>query len=154
MSYRVRIMILASLLALTSGCGKRQEMRSIEAEETAAGIWQTSWVDPQIVLGDSLFTLIRAERIDSFVVAKLDPHTISTRSVEFHVAQSGCPVSVNLLDRRGQLVRPVLLKSLRAGYYKLSLDFSRIPPEAIRAGHYQLKADVCGEVRTADVQRD
>jgi hypothetical protein len=127
------------------GCGKRQMFDRFGTEVSADGYYETAWVDPQIVVSDSLFTLIRAERIDSFYVDR-PAYAVSAAiaSLTFHVDEQSCFTAVNLLNAEGKIVKPFLVQNLSQGYYKLTVDLSSYLSEHYPDTHFYLKADYCG----------
>ncbi|MEW6051368.1 MAG: hypothetical protein AB1644_09955 [Candidatus Zixiibacteriota bacterium] len=141
------------LLVFLGGCGRGRGGPGEERAE-GQGTWETTWVDPQIVATDSLYTLIRSQRVDSFLLTRPIREARQSPSIVFQVVRSGCPTAVNLFDGRQRLLRPLLVKDLSPGYYKLTLDFSRVDLIQFPRGRYFLKAESCGSVRTAYVSRD
>jgi len=134
------------LLALVVfGCSKRQTFDRFGTEISEGGYFETAWIDPQIVVSDSLFTLIRAKRVDSFYVNRpAYPVSATITSLTFHVDEQSCLTTVNLLNAAGEVVKPLLVRNLSPGYYKLTVDLSRLPPERHPDTHFYLKADYCG----------
>ena len=134
------------LLALVVfGCGKRQTFDRFGTEISEGGYFETAWIDPQVVISDSLFTLIRAERIDSFYVDRpAYPVSATITSLTFHVDEQSCLTTVNLLNAAGEVIKPLLVRNLRPGYYKLTVDLSRFPQDRYPDTHFYLKADYCG----------
>ncbi len=143
--------LLGALAAL--GCGKKRQMFDrFGTEISEGGHFETAWVDPQIVISDSLFTLIRAERIDSFYVNRSAPSVpTATTSLTFYVSEPSCPTTVNLVNSAGEVVEHMLVRNLRQGYYKLSVDPNRFPPERYLDTHLYIKADYCGRLVTQPV---
>lgn len=140
------------LLLVVVGCHGR---RGGGMEETApsTAIWETTWVDPQLVMTERMFTLIRSARLDSFVVKRPTPVGVGSQSLVWQVSERNCTATVNLLDSRGTVVRPLLVRQLEPGHYKLTMDFSRIDYEELPSGEYSLRVDNCGETRSAKVVR-
>lgn len=140
------------LLALVAGCHGR---RGGGTEETMAEpvIWETTWVDPQLVLTEKMFTMIRSVRLDSFVVKHPTPVGVGSQSVVWRVTANGCRASVDLVDRRGAIVRPLLVRQLDPGYYKLTLDFSRIDYAELPQGEYRLRVEYCSETTSTRIVR-
>ncbi len=133
------------LAVIVFGCGKRQMVDRFGTEISAGGYFETAWIDPQIVVSDSLFTLIRAKRVDSFYVNRPTyPVSATITSLMFHVDEQSCLTTVNLLNAAGEVVKPLLVRNLSPGYYKLTVDLSRLPPERHPDTHFYLKADYCG----------
>ncbi len=146
---------LLSLGVITASCGRHPGGEQIEerSQATPEGTWEIAWVDPQIVLSDSLFTLIRSERLDSFPVTKPNP-TAAAPSIVFTITSASCPVTVNLMNSRDMIVSPLLMQTLKPGHYKLTLDFSHFNYVHFPRGQYRLKANSCGLNRTVYVNRD
>ena len=128
------------LTVLLGGCAQRAPEPSGEQKD----YFETAWIDPQIIISDSLFTLIRASRIDSFPVDTPVIESITIPSVSFEVARGDCPVVVNILDEKSAgVIWPLLVKNLDPGFYKLTLDFSRIDFRTLPPGYYVLKVVNC-----------
>ena len=128
------------LIVILNGCGQRPPGPPEEQKD----YFETAWIDPQIVISDSLFTLIRASRIDSFPTDTPVIESITIPSVSFEVARADCPVVVNILDEKSAgVVWPLLVKNLDPGFYKLTLDFSRIDFRTLPPGYYVLKVVNC-----------
>ncbi len=128
-----------------TGCGKRQTVVYDQPEVSTQGYYETAWVDPQILISDTLYTLIAARRIDSFYVDEpLNPLEPMAPAIEFHVDQAGCFTSVNLLDERSAVIRPLLARNLSYGYYKVTVNVSKISPWLSSTGTYFLKVEYCG----------
>ena len=129
---------------LLSSCGRRapvSEERPVLQQEHQYEIF---WIDPQIVAADSLITLIRAERIDSANVEPSDLTLNRPASVELRVFEAACTATVDLLDADLRLVRPLLLKRLDYGYYRLTLNVERFREPSLPSGRYFLRAEFCG----------
>lgn len=142
------------LFALWS-CGHRHQVGEEQLESgQVISLWETTWVDPQVVLSDSMFTLIRADRVDSFMVTNSKQLSPKGPSVSFTVRSQNCRAIVNLFDSRDHLVLPLLAQSLRPGYYKLTVDFSRCSYEQIPRGQYHLKASTCSQASSSAISRD
>jgi hypothetical protein len=128
------------VIAVFGGCAKRPP----SPQEEQKDFYETAWIDPQIVITDSLFTLIRASLIDSFPVDTPVVESITIPSVAFEVTRGDCPVVVNILDEKSAgVVWPLLVKNLEPGFYKLTLDFSRIDFRTLPPGYYILKVFNC-----------
>ncbi|MFZ1682540.1 MAG: hypothetical protein WAU88_00280 [Candidatus Zixiibacteriota bacterium] len=156
---RCSLPVIVTLLALV-GCGPKTvvqpHQRPEEPIKISEGVWQLAWVDPSVVYSDSIFTLIRASRLDSFLVSpgkltKELPYAAesATKSsgpsgvIKFE-APGGCPVSVLM---KGDLVsvHPLSAVSLAPGIYKLTCDLSKTSLRQFPAGPYQVSIS-CGQV--------
>ena len=129
-------------LILVTGCIKRPAV--YDKPEIAEGIWEKAWVDPVIIMSDSLFTLIRSDRIDSFYVD--DPFSaVGIKSLEFTIPDSICFVYVKLENDFNGTITPLLAHKLNAGYYKLT-------PTKKAGEILKLRADICGEKKTVFIK--
>ncbi|MBD3331367.1 hypothetical protein GF356_00835 [candidate division GN15 bacterium] len=134
---------LALLMAIFAGCGRDKVQVLPEAEEPQVR-YELAWIDPQIVMGDTLFTLIRAARVDSFVVEGPDTGSAGAAQLVFQVEQPSCFVAVNLVDASGDVYLPVLARNLPSGFYKLSLDGTMLTPVPGIGAPVLMRALVCG----------
>lgn len=113
-------------------------------EEISPANYQIAWVDPEIILTDSLFTLIRSERIDSFLVTEPLDEEDRVSSIRFEIIQPDCPVIINIESSQfARVVQPVLMKNLNPGYYKFTLHQDRYDPESLPPGTYILQLTHC-----------
>ena len=137
------LFLLLTLTVIVNGCGRLGRMS--DEDRTPQVYYETAWIDPQIVISDSLFTLIRSERIDSFIVDRPSPEADGTTSISFKVPGMTCPVVINILDEKSARVfKPLLVKELPTGYYKLSLNTAQVSYRTLPPGYYVLKVDNCG----------
>ena len=142
---------LAILIAIV-GCGKKTLYNMPAVEQT--GYYETAWIDPAVVLEDEWYTLLRSDRVDSFYV-KIKPgeNLPMAPAIEFQVSQFECLTYVNLMNGRQEIIRPLLVKNLGYGYYKLTFNIGRLKREEMPAGDYFLKAEYCGFTVIADLGR-
>jgi len=148
-----KICLLATLATATImvGCGRKT---SIVPEQKI--LWQdnkyeTLWVEPQIVLADSLMTLIRSDRIDSIRADQTTTAHPGRPSIEIRIYETSCNVSVGLTDTDFRLVYPLLIRNLTRGYYQLTVNVDRFDRPLIVPGPYYLRAEYCGQVRMTAV---
>lgn len=153
MRYTPKICLLLALMLFTAlvGCGRKT---SIVPEQKI--IWQdnkyeTLWVDPQIVLADSLMTLIRSDRIDSIRADQTTTARPGRPSIEIRIYEPFCNVSVDLTDSEFRLVHPMLVRNLTRGYYQLTVNLDRFDRLAFGLGDYYLRADYCGQTQMTSV---
>ena len=151
--YVYKICLFLALAATTAlvGCGRKA---SIVPEQNI--IWQddkyeTLWVEPQIVLADSLMTLIRSNRIDSILADQTTTARPGRPSIEIRIYEPFCNVSVDLTDSKFRLVHPMLVRNLTQGYYQLTINLDRFDRLAFGLGEYYLRADYCGQVHMTSV---
>jgi hypothetical protein len=144
------LVLMALALVLIVGCGKGPPSVYDQPGIPEVGRWETVWVDPQLVLSDTLFTLITAGRVDSAYNEKADPFEGGPASVEFAIADVSCPVIINIEDHTGHVEHPLLVRSLPAGFYKFTFHSDSYDP-LTASPHYFLVADICGEKQRISV---
>lgn len=133
------------LLLLGVGCGKRQTVIYDQPEISPSGYWEKAWVEPKIVISDSLFTLIRSDFVDSFYVEEPpDLKQPVAPSLFMPVLQTDCFVVANLLDDRGEVVRPLIAQKMRYGYYQLTINEAALDPTVTGGGMLYVKVNYCG----------
>lgn len=135
--------LIVIVLTVLASCGRKV---GPGAEQAEVFPYETLWVDPQIILSDTLLTLIRADRIDSVLIDPTDPTFARSASVEIRIYGLPCNVSVNLLDAGGQLLHPIMVKNLPQGFYRLTVEFGRFSDPLLPPGDYVLQADYCGQI--------
>ncbi|MCH7948638.1 MAG: hypothetical protein IIC66_12660, partial [candidate division Zixibacteria bacterium] len=119
-----RLTIILILIIALAGCGKKTLYNMPAVDQT--GYYETAWIDPSVVLEDEWYTLLRSDRVDSFYVEiKPGDNKPLAPSVEFKVSQFECLTSVNLMNGRQEIIRPLLVKNLKFGYYKLTFNIGR-----------------------------
>jgi len=149
MATRFFITIAILFVFTFTGCGQKARIADEQIVVWQDSPYETLWVEPQIVLADSLMTLIRSDRIDS-VLADPSPSMPQPRTaIEIRIFQPSCNVSVGLFDADLRLVRPLLVRNLTTGFYRLTVNVDRFQKPALPPGSYFLKTDYCGEVRMA-----
>lgn len=114
-----------------SGCQSNHRTRQVNQPpvpkgSVAGGEYELVWANPQIILADTVCTLIRASRIDSLPVDKRFPSANSLPSVEFEIPASGCTVSAVLTNAAGAITRTLLFRQLGRGSYRLSPERSLV----------------------------
>jgi hypothetical protein len=115
------------------------------------GHYETAWVDPELIVSDSLITLIRSDRVDkAFVTDKEKRLGENQPSLEFVITQEFCTVEVNMVGSKSVLVEPLFSGTLRPGNYKLTVDPSRIDPD-LKRQKLSIKADFCGRKKSFDI---
>ena len=160
MTNRVCYLLILTLLTVLLGCGEGVHVLPHQQPEqpiaTKDAIWQQAWVDPEVIYSDSLFTLIRADRIDSFLVA---PGTISPEipdisvqsprpargagAIKFQIWAGSCTPTVTLTG--GSIaISSDLPRNLPVGFYKLTCDLSGVSPGHFPLGSYRVKITYCG----------
>ena len=138
-------------LCAMGGCGKRQTVIYNQPEISSGGHWETAWIDPQIVLTDTLFTLIRTEQVDSFFIDEPLSNEPLPAAVHFQVDAPQCFVAVSLVDHNRAVFLPLIAQTLSQGYYKFTLYPHRLDPaHRLRSGLF-LKAFYCGKTRLEPV---
>jgi len=147
--YRYLTLMLLCLVLSLSGCGRRVSISEEKPVLQEAGLYEIFWVDPQIVVADSLITLFRSDRIDSAKVEPVNMTLHRSAAVELRIAQPTCHAMVDLLDSELRLVRPLLLKNLGYGFYRLTLNIDRFREPSLPSGRYFLRAEFCGRSEMA-----
>ena len=148
-AYKICLLLALVLTTVLVGCGRKARITDEQRVIWQDSPYETLWVEPQIVLADSLMTLIRSDRIDS-VLADPSPSMPQPRTaIEIRIFQPSCNVSVGLFDADIRLVRPLLVRNLTTGFYRLTVNVDRFQKPALPPGSYFLKTDYCGEVRMA-----
>jgi len=141
--------VMLCLVFLLSGCARRVSISEEKPVMQEAGPYEIFWVDPQIVVADSLITLIRSERIDSAIVEPSSMTIHRPAAVGLRIAQPTCNAMVDLLDSNLRLVRPLLMKKLGYGFYRLTLNVDRFREPSLPPGRYFLRAEFCGRTEMA-----
>ncbi len=150
----MRSFIVGVGLLLLVGCGKKQTIIYDQPSFPTGGRYEIAWVDPELVFSDTLFTLIRSDRIDSLYVKKPDMYARVVPSIRFDINEDKCNVAVNLLDTHLRVVIPLFVRRLPAGYYKLTFNPDRLSVGAGRSASHYLQVDFCDRsVRKAFVVR-
>lgn len=137
----------ATLVVLLNlpGCFRQDPSQQLPDE---SGHFELAWVEPKILLSDSLFTLIRAERLDSFFVAEAGYGTdrVAT-SLVFEIVDLGCFVRIGLFEPGGTMVYSFVAQKLPKGVYKFKFDRLRYAAPLLDAPYYYLTADYCGQIQ-------
>ena len=140
----VLILFTISLIAIIAGCGKKPSLIYDRPEAPQDRYYEIAWVDPQIIVADSLYTLIRADRIDSFKVkGSTEALLTQDRSLIFRIDDPECFTFINLLDSDGRVIRPLLARNLGQGFYMFSLQMNALPTWDPRPQQYILKGEIC-----------
>ncbi|MBU0985041.1 MAG: hypothetical protein KKA42_14300, partial [candidate division Zixibacteria bacterium] len=134
---------------LLSACSNRPKLPDESADPTANDMIETVWVDPQIVLSDTLMTLIKADRIDTLLLAPGEITGKRGASIEIAVTEPLCNVDIRLLDAAGQQIRPLVYRPLARGFYRLTFNYRRLNFLPLMPGTYSLTADYCGQSKTS-----
>lgn len=147
-----KYLISVAILIAMVGCGKKTLYNMPAVEQT--GYYEKAWIDPAVVLEDEWYTLLRSDRVDSFYVEiKPGQNQQLAPAIEFKISQFECLTYVNLMNGHQQTIRPLLVKNLKFGYYKLTFNIGRLKREEMPAGDYFLKAEYCGFTVIADLGR-
>lgn len=138
--------VISLLIAVFTGCGKRQTLIYNQPELTPeVGYYERAWVDPQLIYTDSILTIIRSDRVDSFYVEKPQKNfNEKIITVAFEIKDETCFTSILLLDISGALISVLASDDLSFGQYKVSFNPSRINYVQPGANRFYLKTDFCG----------
>lgn len=140
------------VLCLVASCGRGPGRYGYERPKSKEPlVWQTAWVDPRIVVSDTVLTLFQAGRIDSLQVEKSRAGQPTNSAVEFQIESPSCDVEINLLDSQYRLIRHLMRKSLAAGYYKLTLNPGVAKRLIIVTGEYVLSVHYCRKAASGPV---
>ncbi len=135
--------ILLFFIIIIFGCGKKQTINFNQPELPGVTYYEKAWVEPKIVLTDSIFTLIKAARLDSFLVDKPMKYQSSIdNSLQFHIAEDSCFTIINMQDPDGTVIKSFIARFLKSGFYKVTLDLSRLS-EQYKYPYYFLKVKYC-----------
>ncbi len=138
------ILVSISILISLTNCGKRPSLVYDRPGAPNERYYEIAWVDPRIIVSDSLITLITSERIDSFKVeASSEALLTQDRSLIFRIDQPECFTFINLIDSKGQVIKPLLARNLARGYYMFSLQMNALPAWQPRSPQYFLKGEIC-----------
>ncbi len=148
------VSVVALTMILPGGCS-RPPQPVYDLPVVPSGYWETAWVEPRIIMADSVFTLIRADRVDSIWVElnRQQPPNESP-AIEFAVPTDSCFVAVNLAvaNHRG-IAYPLIARSFPRGNYKLSLNLPLTLEEFPPRGALEFRANVCGTMKVIPVIR-
>jgi len=115
------------------------------------GHYETAWVDPELIVSDSLVTIIRSDRVDRVFVTDREKRLGENQpSLEFVITKDFCTVEANLVGSKSIVVEPLFSGTLRPGNYKLTVDPSRIDP-VLKRQRLSVQADFCGRKKTFDI---
>lgn len=152
MATRFFIAIVILFVVTFAGCGRKAQIVDERKVVWQDSPYETLWVEPQIVLADSLMTLIRSDRIDSVLADPADSKSQHRASIEIRVFEPWCNVSAGLFDTNRRLVRPLLVRNLSTGFYRLTVNVDRFQKPSLPPATYYLKADFCDEIQMAVVK--
>ena len=135
-------MILLSLVS----CTKRETViYNQPIMQAEIGYYEKAWVDPVVTYTDTIITIIKASRVDSFYVDKPVPDLHGNiTTLAFEVKQPNCFTSVLLLDNDGNVLSVLVADELSIGQYKVSLQSSQISYVQEFDKRFFLKIDFCG----------
>jgi len=138
------LLTVVAATLIVSGCGRKARIVEEKPVLLEARLYETLWVEPEIIVSDTLITLIRSERIDS---VRIDPSAVDINrpaAIELRIGEPVCNVSIGLLDSRLRLVHPLLVRRLPAGFYRFTVNVDRLREPSLSPGTYFVKADYCG----------
>lgn len=127
------------------GCGNKPAIVYDQPQLGQQGYWEKAWVDPVIISSDSLYTLFRSDRVDSFYVDEpVDPLDELAPSVVFQIRDENCFTTANILDGQSRVVHPLLARDLSRGFYKITCNTSRLNPDLSPSGIFFVRVVYCG----------
>ena len=134
-------------------CGKRQTIVYDQPTIPLGGIYEIAWIDPRIVVTDSLITLFRAARIDSVFVEKPGDLRGNAVTVRFDIYEDTCLAVASLVDSDSRLIEPLLVQGLGRGFYKLTLNPARLKPRPSPGKPLFVRVEYCGQSITSSTLR-
>jgi hypothetical protein len=147
----LNLLVVGLLLSIISGCGKSgTRTGQIESEispQLEPPKFEVVWIDPSVVASDLYMTLIRSDRLDSIPPTPGEIITPAAPAISFDIIDQPCLTTVKMLDARGRVLQPLLMKTLAPGHYKLTVHK---PPPAANPNipyNYSLEAVFCGETK-------
>ena len=140
------LFLFISGLLLIWGCTKPPQPVYDQPVISDTGYYEMAWVEPNIIFTDTLVTLIRAERLDSFYVNNPAPMNSPIVTLSFQVTYQPCYTRVRLIDPNGEEALRLFEGTLGSGFYKFSCNRSKINQPGIQVRNLFLKADICGTV--------
>ena len=139
-------------IVLLSSC-TRPPAQTEEKVIPAMKAWETVWVEPTMLISDSLFTLIRSERIDSIVVdTRKVPSRLQMPSIAFHILEPSCFVTINLLGPNQTIQHPLVARRFGKGYYKLTLIINPALAGPLETDSWYLQATYCDKTKLVPIQ--
>ncbi|MEE8576647.1 MAG: hypothetical protein V3T31_05275 [candidate division Zixibacteria bacterium] len=139
------LMLLVVAMLGGGGCGNKPAIVYDQPQLQQGGYWEKAWVDPVIIFSDSLYTLFRSDRVDSFFVDKpVDPLDELAPSVVFQIRRESCFTTANILDGQSRVIHPLLARNLGRGFYKITCNTSRLNPELSLSGIFFVRVVYCG----------
>jgi putative lipoprotein len=135
----------AATIILLAGCGRKGGPG--DEYRPQPRLYHTVWVDPQIAYVDSLVTLIRADRIDSLKIEPGEQPLSQPASVEIAILEPRCNIAVGLLDENLGMIRPLMVRNLTPGFYRLTFNYDRLNAPELLPGNYFIRAEFCDSSR-------
>lgn len=138
------IYFVFGLLLLFLGCAKRQNVVFDLPIVPTEGYYEIGWVEPEIIVSDSLFTLIRADRIDSIFIEGSPPNIeLSDKSITFKIDRQFCNSQFRLINSSGQTLKQLWNRDLTFGYYKVNIKPSRLDKKLFKNVEILFQVDFC-----------
>lgn len=146
MKQRLRYLVLSPilflLLLLANSCGPFGKKAGEEGVH-----WDKVWIEPRVVSGGELYTLIRAEKIDSVLSDPSFPTSGTENSLEIVVKNPTCRLLLSLVAEDNSS-RKLLDTVVTAGYYKASVVPSAWLDSLQLRSPVLLSAEFCGGRKT------
>ena len=140
-----RVIILLIILLLIVSCGKRQTVLYDQPEVVSENFYETVWVNPTMVYSDSLYSLIKAKRLDSILVDKTGEVSKEINSVTFFIPMANCFTKINMINSKGDNIYPLFADDLSMGYYKLTYNSIRIDSSLYNDTDLLIKINYCAK---------
>lgn len=142
------VIIIAILFA---GCGKKPVIIYNNPEMPKTAQFETVWVNPVMIYSDSLYSLIKAERLDSIYIENSN-NRMKEKSVKFFIPMSSCFTRINLINAGGDLLYPLFSAQLTMGYYKLTYNSNRIDTSIYKMQDVFIKITYCAKMVTQKLE--
>lgn len=149
------LLLTSSLILIVFiGCGHKPELIFDQPTIPTEGYYEKAWVDPEIIISDSLFTLIRSERVDSFYIDKPLSEKLSPgESFEFKIDRQFCLTSINLIRSDGLLIGTLWERNLTFGFYKVNVNPTRLDKTLFVNEELYLQVQYCDNMISKPMDR-
>lgn len=146
--------IILTLILLIAGCSRPPEVIYDQPDSTPVGYYEKAWVEPSIIMSDSLVSLIRSDRVDSFLVSAEEvTNSADLYSLSFQIETDQCMGFIWLIDSKGKEYLKLVDRLLNYGYYKFNFNPNKLSDSTIPATDLFLKAEFCGNSIIEPVRR-
>jgi len=139
-----KFILLLLITIIASGCGRKSSVMYDFPEQLDESAYEMVWVNPSIVESDTLFSLIKAERLDSiFVENSVAPDFGRTALLTFEIPMGSCQTTIEFTDPAGESIYRIFSGELSLGHYKLSLNSENIELSEISKDDLYVRVNYC-----------